>query len=335
MEVDPTPALRVPNVCRWCGQVGHQRRSSRLCTYRIIRRPRNTETSNNSTENPVNNNSESTAPSEAVSEPVIGEPDATTTENTDDLPDISESINNGGRMGADSRVTCPYCGREVHVRNTHSNCAMNASRQSTRSQNTHNCARGADYVEVERNNVGEMSVECTECGAYMWMMERKTRSSDINPKFQLCCADSRAISVPLRPVPEVLAALLCGNSEECEEFRTNIRTFNSALSFTSMNAELDHQYTNSRGGAYSFRIHGTVHHLISSSLTPDSSDIVNEYTSIFNNKTILAFARWCSNNKTIFLRAKENRSASKRRRELYVMNDIYYGNITLLSLNIG
>lgn len=138
MEVDPTPALRVPNVCRWCGQVGHQRRSSRLCTYRILRRPRNTETSNNSTENPVNNSSESTAPSEPVSEPVIGEPDATTTENTDDLPDISESINNGGRMGADSRVTCPYCGREGHVRNTHSNCAMNSSRQSTRSQNTHN-----------------------------------------------------------------------------------------------------------------------------------------------------------------------------------------------------
>lgn len=50
---------------------------------------------------------------------------------------------------------------------------------------------------------------------------------------------------------------------------------------------------------------------------------------------MLAFARWCSNNKTIFLRGKENRNASKRKRELYVMNDIYYGNITLLSLNIG
>lgn len=56
--------------------------------------------------------------------------------------------------------------------------------------------------------------------------------------------------------------------------------------------------------------------------TQEIFNTVNEYTTIFENKTFLGFARWASIKKLLFLRAKEIRNASNRRRELYVMNDI-------------
>lgn len=68
--------------------------------------------------------------------------------------------------------------------------------------------------------------------------------------------------------------------------------------------------------------------------TQEIFDTVNKYTTIFANRTFLAFARWCSIKRMLFLQAKESRNALNRRREVCFMNDIYHGNIELLSLNI-
>jgi hypothetical protein len=65
-------------------------------------------------------------------------------------------------------------------------------------------------------------------------------------------------------------------------------------------------------------------------------ETVKEFSSLFENKTLLSFARWCSTNMASFLKAKADKNSSNRRRELYVMKDVYHGNITLLlSLNVG
>lgn len=52
---------------------------------------------------------------------------------------------------------------------------------------------------------------------------------------------------------------------------------------------------------------------------------IHEYTNLFEKKSFLAFPRWRLNNTALFLRAKNDRNKSNRKRELYVVNDIYHG----------
>jgi uncharacterized lipoprotein YajG len=56
-------------------------------------------------------------------------------------------------------------------------------------------------------------------------------------------------------------------------------------------------------------------------------DTVTEHTSVSDKRTAQSFARWCSNNRLSFLKAEENRKGTTRKRELYVMDDIYYGKL--------
>ena len=167
-------------------------------------------------------------------------------------------------------VTCRFCGREGHTRRSHSNCRMNLALQGETANL--NCARDPALPEVPRNSVGEMEVVCSSCGAYMWISERKSNSNMLIPKFQICCAAGQAILKPLEPLPEVIVNLIKNNDAQSKEFKKNIRTYNSALSFTSTNANLDGRYANDQHGAYAFRIHGSVHHLMSSSLMPHEND---------------------------------------------------------------
>jgi hypothetical protein len=100
----------------------------------------------------------------------------------------------------------------------------------------------------------------------VWIGEKKSRSSISNPVFQICCAAGEAMLAPLKPFPD----LLTRNDDVAKEFnKTNIRSYNLALSFTSKNVDLDRRYANEEHSAYAFRIHGSVHHLISPELIPD------------------------------------------------------------------
>ncbi|GAN02592.1 hypothetical protein MAM1_0024c02036 [Mucor ambiguus] len=108
------------------------------------------------------------------------------------------------------------------------------------------------------------------------MSERKGNTSMATPEFQVCCAAGQAMLRPLEPLPDQIATLLKNNDARSKEFKENIRSYNSALSFASMNADLDRRYANNQHGAYAFRIHGGVYHLMSSSLIPDESNVVQQ-----------------------------------------------------------
>lgn len=101
-----------------------------------------------------------------------------------------------------------------------------------------------------------MDVVYNSCGAFMWIDERKSTTSKTTPKFQSCCEDGKVILRPSKPNPDVIAKFLRNNAGDSKEFKQNIRSYNSALSFTLMNADLDRNYVNSRHGAYAFRIRG-------------------------------------------------------------------------------
>ena len=240
-------------VCRSCNRVGHRNRSHRNCGMRILRnRPA------------VENVTEETAVPGGTAVPEINV--------TPVAPEINEpSVNNGS--SADTRPALRYtsCLQVGHRRRTHSSCPMNPNLGNTPTGSSRNIAREPMETEVERNDIKRMDVLCSHCNSCMWLAERKLGSSAVRPLFQNCCANGKAILRSVTPIPDVIANLLRNNDQISKKLKKNIRAYNSALSFTSMNAELDRAYANSRGGAYAFRIHGSVHHMISSVLVPDAT----------------------------------------------------------------
>ena len=59
------------------------------------------------------------------------------------------------------------------------------------------------------------------------------------------------------PYPRFMEELLTGLDSQSKNFRENIRSFNSALSFASMGAQIKPP---SGSGPYCFRIHGQIYH---------------------------------------------------------------------------
>ncbi|GAN11725.1 conserved hypothetical protein [Mucor ambiguus] len=172
-------------------------------------------------------------------------------------------------------VTCPHCGREEHLRRSHSNCAINFTAQNRVSYL--NIARDPALPKLQRNNVGSMDVIiCSSCRAHMWMSERKSNTSMATPVFQAYCATGQAILRQLAPLPEQIVNLLKNNDSESKQFKENIRSYNSALSFASMNADLDRWYANNQHEVYAFRIHDGVCYLISSALIPENNNAVQQ-----------------------------------------------------------
>ena len=100
----------------------------------------------------------------------------------------------------------------------------------------------------------------------MWLDERINKSVKF-PEFSTCCAKGKVILPPLKKPPPPLDILLTGTDPRSRSFRQNIRMYNSALSFTSIGANIDHQVTGT-SGVYNFRIHGEMYHRIGT-LLPD------------------------------------------------------------------
>ncbi|GAN11735.1 hypothetical protein MAM1_0874c11320 [Mucor ambiguus] len=96
------------------------------------------------------------------------------------------------------------------------------------------------------------------------------------PVFQACCAAGQVILRKLAQLPEQIVNLLKNNDAESKEFKENIRSYNFALSFASMNANLDRRYAKNQHGAYAFRIHGGVYHLMSSALILKKNNAVQQ-----------------------------------------------------------
>ncbi|GAN03912.1 conserved hypothetical protein [Mucor ambiguus] len=55
-----------------------------------------------------------------------------------------------------------------------------------------------------------------------------------------------------------------------------MRSYNSALSFAFMIVDLDRRYANEKHDAYAFRIHGSVHHLMSPELIPNPNNAIQQ-----------------------------------------------------------
>lgn len=162
-------------------------------------------------------------------------------------------------------VYCSSCQQAGHSRRTSRLCPNNGSTQ----QITLNIAKQSTILP-ERHSLGRMTTICPYCSASMWVDER-SEGGVSTAKFQLCCGTGKYVLPPLQETPPVISNLLRGNDQRSKEFKKHIRSYNNALGFTSMGVKLDSSVQNSRGGAYAFRIHGSIYHRIGSLLPPESS----------------------------------------------------------------
>ena len=115
---------------------------------------------------------------------------------------------------------------------------------------------------TKRWNFGPRTSICPNCNAIMWIEERIPCSSKINPKYRLCCLNGDIELPLLPPTPEYLDMQLRN-----QNFKDNIRMYNSSFAMTSMGGKIDYSLMN-RAGPYSFRISGENYHRIGSLLPP-------------------------------------------------------------------
>jgi len=126
---------------------------------------------------------------------------------------------------------------------------------------------GRPYTEpVEPHSLGHMDVECHHCRALHFMTEKLSNSSARNPHFGLCCLQGQVRLPLIQRWPCTLQDLY-----DNADFRSKIQQYNSALAFTSLEVDVDHQRVQGSGPS-SFCIHGALHHLMGTLLPNEGQD---------------------------------------------------------------
>ena len=161
------------------------------------------------------------------------------------------------------------CGSLTHKRISFKGCPLNINQRI----DTVNIAKTSNFSEtsVQGSNItnfklyiGKMNAVCYYCKALLFNNEKNNKkSTSIKIISNMCCFEGKVI-LPEKNQPSELIKNLLNQSE----FQTNIRGYNSALSFTSLGINLDERYANNKTGIYTFRIHGSFYHRIGS-LFPD------------------------------------------------------------------
>lgn len=102
----------------------------------------------------------------------------------------------------------------------------------------------------------------------MWKLEAVGNDTRSQKKmFSLCCQQGRVKLPKVPEPPPVLKKLL-----DSPMYRSNIRTLNAMLAFTSTGAKVDHTVTGTQG-PFAYRIHGQNHHQIGSLLPVEGNPL--------------------------------------------------------------
>jgi hypothetical protein len=105
------------------------------------------------------------------------------------------------------------------------------------------------------------------------MVEKLSHSSNISPRFGMCCFQGKIKLAQLHDLPRELDDLFRGQTPQAKEFRENIRRYNNALAMTSLGCKVD-ESVNRGHGPYVFKIQGRLSHLAGSLLPEDGQSPV-------------------------------------------------------------
>lgn len=115
-------------------------------------------------------------------------------------------------------------------------------------------------------DVGNPLYICSHCKARLWFEERAVKENmSNNPEFSLCCMKGQVELPILKEPPPLLLSLICGEDPRSNNFRDNIRAYNSMFSFTSIGGKIQ-TTINDGGGPPQFILSGQNYHQIGSLL---------------------------------------------------------------------
>ena len=108
-------------------------------------------------------------------------------------------------------------------------------------------------ANVNEHSCGEMNVLCNHCRAKNFMSKKPA-----DGLFKNSCHRGKVLPPIRRDFPPYLKSIMSDPQHpHYTNFKENIRSYNSALSFASMGAQI----ADSHGrGPYCFRVHGQIHH---------------------------------------------------------------------------
>ncbi|GBM28947.1 hypothetical protein AVEN_232040-1 [Araneus ventricosus] len=124
-------------------------------------------------------------------------------------------------------------------------------------------ARTVLYPIVEEHKCGEMHNHCLKCGGLYFRDGKNTRGI-----YTHCCHNGNIIE-QASVYPVEMRGLMDGSDELSVHFKNNIRSYNSALSFASMGAQI---VPPTGRGAYCFRIRGQIYHRTSNLHPAEAGD---------------------------------------------------------------
>ena len=137
-----------------------------------------------------------------------------------------------------------------------------AHRNPIEQVNTNNIS----FTEIghHQHSCGEMEIECQFCGSFNFLQERPK-----DGKFNNCCHKGKVLVHVQQEYPQYLRQIISDPEHmHYRNFRDNIRSYNSALSFASMGAQIADPTGH---GPYCFRVHGQIYHR-TSNLHPNGGE---------------------------------------------------------------
>ncbi|XP_059179144.1 uncharacterized protein LOC131958244 [Physella acuta] len=105
--------------------------------------------------------------------------------------------------------------------------------------------------EIEESYLGAMSINCPFCYAKHFKNECSSN-----------CCHKGTILLPDIKMHPYISNCMSGSDPNSKNFMENIRSYNSAMAFASMGAQVDEAVTR-RSGPYCYRIHGQIYHATS------------------------------------------------------------------------
>nr|GEW55998.1 ATP-dependent DNA helicase PIF1-like [Tanacetum cinerariifolium] len=112
-------------------------------------------------------------------------------------------------------------------------------------------------ISEEYYDHGDPTFEFKECHSLLWEAEAKRGNPNpVNKAYSICCKKGKVMLEKPPDTPKPLLDLFLNYDGKSQNFRNNIRTYNSMFSFTSIGGKVDDSVNRRGRGPYILRLHG-------------------------------------------------------------------------------